>query len=97
MQLYKNDIITVRVSSILKDKFLIANGFMWLSDSITQYMQKIVREFEAQYWIIPVKPDKAERYDIVTKMLWVKITRHEFDAFESLYPKTRTDTAIYGD
>jgi len=87
MQLYKNDVITIRCSSILKDKFQVAIGFLWMSEAISVFMQEKVRDWEKQYWIIPIRANKDEKYDLITKCFWVKINKSQFDHLESLYPK----------
>lgn len=97
MKLYKNDTITVRVNPILKAKFEVAIWFLWVSDSISYYMQNIIRDFEKQYWIIPTWADKNTQYDIITKMFWVKLSKKRFEELLESYPKTKKNIAMYWD
>lgn len=97
MYLYKNWVITIRCSTILKEKFNVAIWFLWLSESISHFMQDKVREYEKQYWIIPIRANKDEKYDLITKMFWIKINKTEFDHLESLYPITNWNKRTYID
>ncbi len=82
--------MSLRINPILLEKFQVAIGFENVSASITAYMQKVVREFEAQYWVIPVGGVEADtKYDIITRLYWVQINRKEFDKLLKFYPKTR--------
>ena len=96
MKLYKNKLLTIRINPLLLDKFQVSVWFCDVSSVITQFMQQTVRDFEKQYWVIPVWTDLDTKYDILTKMFWVKITKQEAEKLLKFYPKTRKDIHIYG-
>lgn len=96
MKTQKSDTITFRLNPALKRKFEVAKWFLHVSDILGLLVQDFVRDFEKQYWIIEVSLDKSSQYDIVTKMLWINITRTRFDELWELYPKDRKNKAVYG-
>ena len=94
----KTEQITIRVNPILKDKFIVAIGFLDLSSVISAYMQMYVREFEEhlpKMKPVPVRTDKQGMYDLITTFYGIKITKERFDELLALYPKTRKNVAIY--
>lgn len=95
MRLYKNDSLTIRLNPILKSKFNIAIWFLWLSEVLNNMIQDYVRDYEKQFWVIPVSTNKSDQYDILTKMFWVKINQSRFEELINSYPKSRKGIAIY--
>ncbi len=95
MKIQKSDTITVRLNPCLKQKLEVAKWFLNLSDIIWVLIQDYVRDFEKQYWVIPVSIDKNSQYDIVTKMYWVKMSPERFDELLHIFPKVRNNIAVY--
>lgn len=95
MKLYKTDTINIKVNPILKKKFEVSIWFLWMSDVISAFMQKYVRDFEKDLWKpIPVSIDDSTAYNIITQIHWVRLSKTKFDELKSYYPKTRKDKFI---
>jgi len=90
MKLYKSTSINIRVNDILKKKFEVAIGFLWISDVFSSFMQDYVRKFERETGkTIPVWTDDSTLYNIITQIHWVKLSKTKFDELKSYYPKTK--------
>lgn len=81
MRFYKEDNLNIRINPILKDKFHIATWFAWISATLNTFIANYVRDYEKQYWVIPMSIKTKEKYDIITKFYWVKLSKKLYDQY----------------
>lgn len=77
-RLFKTDSLNIKMSPILKLKFHIATGQIWMSGIISNFIQNYVRDYEKQYWIIPVTLTNDIKYDVLTKFFWVQLDKQTY-------------------
>jgi hypothetical protein len=82
MRLYREETLSIRINAILKHKFAIATWFSWVSARINTFMSDYVRDYEKQYWVIPMTINAKEKYDVITKFFWVKVNKKLFKEYE---------------
>lgn len=75
---YKEDTISIRINPILKLKLHIACWFSWVSSTITFLLNNYIRDYEKQYWIIPITLTNDIKYDVLTKFFWVQLDRQTY-------------------
>ena len=88
--------IVFKLPTPLKKKFNIATWFLDMSTVLQHYVQDYVREHEKQYWIIPIRWNKNDQYNIIAKMYWMEIKEERMEELKKAYSKTRTGVGIYG-
>lgn len=78
-KIYKSSSVTIRTSEVLKKKFNIAIGTLNMSQIIETYMHNVVRDFERDFWVIPVNPNNAEKIELLKKTLWVVVNEKQLE------------------
>lgn len=79
--MYKDDNLSIRINPILKDKFHIATGFVWISATLNTFIANFVRDYEKQYWVIPMSIKSKEKYEIITKFFGIKVNRKLYQEY----------------
>ena len=81
MRFFKQETLCIRINPILKDKFHIATWFVGISAAINTFIANYVRDYEKQYWVIPLSINSKEKYDIITKFFWVKVNKKLYEEY----------------
>lgn len=81
MRLFKEDTLCIRINPLLKDKFHIATWFAGISATLNTFIANYVRDYEKQYWIIPLTLKSKDKYDLITKFFWVKVNKKLYNEY----------------
>lgn len=82
---YKEDTLNIRINPILKTKFHIAVWFAWISATLNSFINNFVRDYEKQYWIIPINLDNSLKYDVITKFFWIQLDKQLYKKMDHLW------------
>ena len=49
-----------------------------MSQVIETYIHNYVRDYEINFWVIPVNPNKAEVIDLIKRFHWISIDERQY-------------------